>query len=179
MTIDWESVIERVEPVARKVWNITVSVVTFCWGSTLTLGGGGVAVVTAGLLALPDYLLRQHIGQASPISDQRAGLVLFAAFGVIGLISGLHTLHDWFRPHGQDARAAARVAALEIQLREAEQFADEAAEAAGDAEWMRNALGAVEHLFSIPAYSKRRARWRARRRIPTPTRRPAPTKSMI
>ena len=145
MTI--ESMIARVEPFARRAWDITVSTVTFCCGSIFTLGGGGLAVMAAGLLALPDYVLRQYIGQASPISDQRAGLVLLAAFGVIGLISGLHTLHDWFQPHNHQAK---RVAELESQLREAEQFADEAAQSAAEAEWMRDTLAAVEHLFGIP-----------------------------
>jgi len=147
MTIDVKSMIARAAPVTRKIWDTTVSVVTFCRGSTFTLGGGGLAVITAGLLALPDYVLRQYIGQGSPISDQRAGLVLFAAFGVIGLTSGLHTLHDWFHPHNQQTK---RVTELESQLREAEQFANEAAESAAEAEWMRDTLAAVEYLFGIP-----------------------------
>jgi hypothetical protein len=151
MTIDEESAIARVEPFARKIYNATLSFLTFCWGSVLTLAGSGVAILAAIELRLPDavLLLQNSRHPPPPVSDIRTALVGFVAGGVGVLIWGLHTLerHNWFQPHNQQAE---RVAELESQLREAEQFADEAAQSAAGAEWMRDTLAAVEHLFSIP-----------------------------
>lgn len=151
MTIDWERMIERVEPFAffaRKVWEIVVYVVTLCCGTALTFVGAVSLIFAAAMLRLPDAVLWLRLqGHWASVSDQRNALTLLGATGIAVLIWGLHTLHDLFRPHGQNRQ---RVAELESQLREAEQFADEAAESAADAEWMRDTLAAVEHLFSIP-----------------------------
>ena len=151
MRIDWERMIARAAPVARKVYEIVVYVATLCCGTVLTFVGIVSLIFAAAMLRLPDAALWVSLqGHWASVSDQRNALVALSAAGIAVLIWGLHTLHDLFRPHGQDARAAARVAALEIQLREAEQFADEAAESAAEAGWMRDTLAAVEYLFGIP-----------------------------
>ena len=96
-------------------------------------------------------MMMQNGGQ-SP-SDTRLGLVILSAFALAGLIWGLHILHDWFRPH---QKQAGRIAALESELSSletrcfaAEQYADEAAEEAGAAKWMGDALAAVADVFKI------------------------------
>jgi hypothetical protein len=155
MTIDWESVIDRAAPVVRKVYEIVVYVVTLCCGTVLTFVGIVSLIFSAAMLRLPDAVLWLRLqGHWASVSDQRNALTLLGAAGVVVLIYGLHLLHDLFRPHGQDTHAAARVAALENQLREAEQFADEAAQSAAEAEWMRDTLAAVEYLFGIPGVLK-------------------------
>jgi hypothetical protein len=147
MTI--ESVIERVEPFARKVCKLASFAVTLCYGGALTLAAVGVAILAALQLHLPDAtLLLQQVGDNPPssVSDVRDGLLFLVAAAVAVMVWGLHKLHDLFRPHENRQR----VAALEIRLREAEQFAAIAAESTTDIEWMREALAAVEHVFSIP-----------------------------
>jgi hypothetical protein len=151
MTIDWESVIERIAPVARKVYEIVVYVATLCCGTVLTFAGIVSLIFAAAMLRLPDAALWVSLqGHWASVSDQRNALVALGTAGIAVLIWGLHVLHDLFRPHGQNTHAAKRVIALESQLREAEQFADEAAQCAAEAEWMRDTVAAVEHLFSIP-----------------------------
>jgi hypothetical protein len=138
MTMTVESVIarlepwrERIEPVARKVYEIGVSAVTFCSGVALTLAGVGFAILVATQLRLPDAVLLLQDGRhpPQPVSDIRDGLLFLIALAVGVLIWGLHVLHDWKHPHLQQAK---RIAALESQLVEVRQFAVEAEDRDGN-----------------------------------------------
>lgn len=147
MTIDWDRVIARAAPVTRKVWDIAVSTVTFCWGGALTLAGGGVAILAATQLRLPDAVLLLHDGRhPPPVSDIRDAMLFFIAVGVGVLISGLHILHDWRHPHRQQAE---RIAALETELIAATQFAVEAEQRAENTGWAIDALAAIEDVFRL------------------------------
>jgi hypothetical protein len=143
--------IERIEPCARRVYEIIVSVVTFCWGSALTLASGGFLILAGYGMSLPDAtMMMQNGGQ--PASDTRIGLLILSAIALAGLIWGLRVLYDWFRPRENHQR----VADLETRLITAEQFAaeaqeraDYASEYAEEKEWATHALAAVAEVFRI------------------------------
>jgi hypothetical protein len=150
--------VEYVQPVVRKIGKTVVSAVKFSFGAALTLAASGFLIIAGYLFSLTDAAMRLANGDQPP-SDTRDGLLLLSAIALGALIWGLHILHDWRHPHGQDANAAARVADLEIKLRaaeaeliEAEQFEDEAAEAvqfAEETKWAINAIAAVADVFKI------------------------------
>jgi hypothetical protein len=168
MTIDVESkarlfvervgfFVERFEPVVRRVQEIIIAAVKFGVGAGLAFGAAFFLLGISILLRLPDAELWQEMqGSWGSVTGQRTALVIFGAVAIAAMIFGLHTLHDLFRPH---KKQAGRIAELEIKLRaaeaelfEAEQFEDEAAEAvqaAGEAEWMHEALASIADVFKI------------------------------
>jgi hypothetical protein len=140
--------VEYVQPVVRNIGKTVVSAVKFSFGAALTLAASGFLILASYGLSLPDAtMMMQNGGQ--PASDTRVGLLILSAIALGVLIYGLRVLYDWFRPRENRERVAdleIKLRAAEAELFEAEQFA----QAAGEAEWMREALGVIEDVFHIP-----------------------------
>lgn len=171
MTIDVESkarlfvervgfFVERFEPGARRVWEITVSAVKLAVGSALTLVGGGFLILAGYKSLLSDAVLLAQDGRnpPPPLTDIRGGLLLIGTVGLGFLIWGLHRLHDWAWPHNgpRVAELECQVSSLETELFAAEQFAgeaeqraDKASQFAADREWATHAVAAVADVFKI------------------------------
>jgi hypothetical protein len=152
-TIDRDIVVDRVHPLARKAIEILVSATKLCAAGALMIFGAVFGIAAAMQLRLTDAALLQQAHGSPPTSatDERTVLLLLVGAGVVVMIWGLHRLHDWFRPHQQQAQRVAQlerelhheVEQLENELHEATQFAEEAAGAL-------DALAAVETVLKIP-----------------------------
>jgi hypothetical protein len=136
-----------------KVKKFVRAVVIVGFGGALTGGGAFFLLGVAILLRLPDAeLWPQMQGDWRSITDQRTALVILGAFAIAALIWGLRVLYDFWQPRENSEH----VATLENQLIEVQQFAeaaehraDETAQAAVEAEWMRHALACISDVFRI------------------------------